>query len=96
MLQIWGFCNSYWELRKQRPKLKKLKKLLMENPYEGPALAGQEENTENRVNDYLVIISHRLWSEAVSHLFLQQCVMPAMGGQEDGTDQIVHYGFLLD
>lgn len=46
--QIWGFCNSYWELRKQRPKLKKLKKLLMENPYEGPALGGQEEVTENR------------------------------------------------
>ncbi|KAK5606766.1 Sister chromatid cohesion protein DCC1 [Crenichthys baileyi] len=46
--QVWGFCNSYWELRKQRPKLKKLKKLLMENPYEGPALGGQEENTENR------------------------------------------------
>ncbi|CAN9514019.1 unnamed protein product [Ophioblennius macclurei] len=53
--QIWGFCNSYWELRKQRPKLKKLKKLLMENPYEGPAFAGQEEKTENRytVNDLL-------------------------------------------
>ncbi|KAI4810640.1 hypothetical protein KUCAC02_013578 [Chaenocephalus aceratus] len=31
--QIWGFSNSYWELRKQRPKLKKLKK---------------EEDTENR------------------------------------------------
>ncbi|KAF6725404.1 Sister chromatid cohesion protein DCC1 [Oryzias melastigma] len=46
--QVWGFCNSYWELRKQRPKLKKLKKLLMENPYEGPTLRGQEENTENR------------------------------------------------
>ncbi|XP_071757714.1 sister chromatid cohesion protein DCC1 [Centroberyx gerrardi] len=46
--QIWGFCSSYWELRKQRPKLRKLKKLLMENPYEGPALAGQEENTEHR------------------------------------------------
>ncbi|XP_032413679.1 sister chromatid cohesion protein DCC1 [Xiphophorus hellerii] len=46
--QIWGFCNSYWELRKQRPKLKKLKKLLMENPYEGPAIRGQEDNTENR------------------------------------------------
>ncbi|KAM6910089.1 sister chromatid cohesion protein DCC1 [Xenentodon cancila] len=46
--QIWGFCNSYWELRKQRPKLKKLKKLLMENPYEGPAFGGREENTENR------------------------------------------------
>ncbi|CAL9706280.1 unnamed protein product [Knipowitschia caucasica] len=46
--QIWGFCNSYWELRKQRPKLKKLKKLLLENVYEGPALRGEEENTENR------------------------------------------------
>uniref|UniRef100_A0A3P9HHD3 Sister chromatid cohesion protein DCC1 n=2 Tax=Oryzias latipes TaxID=8090 RepID=A0A3P9HHD3_ORYLA len=46
--QVWGFCNSYWELRKQRPKLKKLKKLLMENPYEGPTLRGQEEKTENR------------------------------------------------
>ncbi|XP_053182521.1 sister chromatid cohesion protein DCC1 [Scomber japonicus] len=46
--QIWGFCNSYWELRKQRPKLKKLKKILMENPYEGPAFGGQEENTDNR------------------------------------------------
>ncbi|XP_074538755.1 sister chromatid cohesion protein DCC1 [Halichoeres trimaculatus] len=46
--QIWGFCNSYWELRKQRPKLKKLKKLLMENSYEGPAIGGQEESTENR------------------------------------------------
>ncbi|XP_029359231.1 sister chromatid cohesion protein DCC1 isoform X1 [Echeneis naucrates] len=46
--QIWGFCNSYWELRKGRPKLKKLTKLLMENPYEGPALGGQTEVTENR------------------------------------------------
>ncbi|KAM6994336.1 LOW QUALITY PROTEIN: sister chromatid cohesion protein DCC1 [Tautogolabrus adspersus] len=46
--QIWGFSNSYWELRKQRPKLKKLKRLLMENPYEGPAVGGQEENTETR------------------------------------------------
>ncbi|KAM9851492.1 sister chromatid cohesion protein DCC1 [Aulostomus maculatus] len=46
--QIWGFCNGYWELRRQRPKLKKLMKVLMENPYEGPALRGQEENMENR------------------------------------------------
>nr|XP_057941306.1 sister chromatid cohesion protein DCC1 [Doryrhamphus excisus] len=45
--QIWGFCNSYWEVRKQRPRLKKLLRVLMENPYEGPALAGQQENTEN-------------------------------------------------
>ncbi|XP_053100106.1 sister chromatid cohesion protein DCC1 [Hemicordylus capensis] len=34
--QIAGFSNNYWELRRCRPKLKKLKKLLMENPYEGP------------------------------------------------------------
>nr|XP_040020294.1 sister chromatid cohesion protein DCC1 [Gasterosteus aculeatus aculeatus] len=46
--QIWGFCNSYWELKRQRPRLKKLKAILMENPYEGPALGGQKENTENR------------------------------------------------
>uniref|UniRef100_A0A8C1V3M4 Sister chromatid cohesion protein DCC1 n=1 Tax=Cyprinus carpio TaxID=7962 RepID=A0A8C1V3M4_CYPCA len=36
--QIWGFSNCYWELRRQRPRLKKLKKLLMENPYDGPAV----------------------------------------------------------
>ncbi|XP_060099252.1 sister chromatid cohesion protein DCC1 [Heteronotia binoei] len=34
--QIAGFSNNYWEVRRCRPKLKKLKKLLMENPYEGP------------------------------------------------------------
>ncbi|XP_067386907.1 sister chromatid cohesion protein DCC1 isoform X1 [Emydura macquarii macquarii] len=34
--QIAGFSNNYWELRRCRPKLKKLKTLLMENPYEGP------------------------------------------------------------
>ncbi|XP_035133373.2 sister chromatid cohesion protein DCC1 isoform X3 [Callithrix jacchus] len=34
--EIFGFSNNYWELRRCRPKLKKLKKLLMENPYEGP------------------------------------------------------------
>ncbi|XP_077207712.1 sister chromatid cohesion protein DCC1 isoform X1 [Paroedura picta] len=34
--QIAGFSNNYWELRRCRPKLKKLKKLLMESPYEGP------------------------------------------------------------
>ncbi|XP_054841547.1 sister chromatid cohesion protein DCC1 [Eublepharis macularius] len=34
--QIAGFSNNFWEVRRCRPKLKKLKKLLMENPYEGP------------------------------------------------------------
>ncbi|XP_053700203.1 sister chromatid cohesion protein DCC1 [Synchiropus splendidus] len=41
--QVWGFCNGYWEVRKHRPKLKKLMRVLMENPYEGPAIGGQEE-----------------------------------------------------
>ncbi|XP_075684089.1 sister chromatid cohesion protein DCC1 isoform X2 [Rhinoderma darwinii] len=34
--EISGFSNYYWELRRCRPKMKKLKKLLLENPYEGP------------------------------------------------------------
>ncbi|XP_036904347.1 sister chromatid cohesion protein DCC1 [Sturnira hondurensis] len=34
--EIFGFSNNYWELRRCRPKLKKLKRLLMENTYEGP------------------------------------------------------------
>ncbi|XP_069477655.1 sister chromatid cohesion protein DCC1 isoform X2 [Ambystoma mexicanum] len=34
--QISGFSNHYWELRRCRPKVKKLKKLLTENTYEGP------------------------------------------------------------
>ncbi|KAG1973922.1 sister chromatid cohesion protein DCC1 [Pimephales promelas] len=46
--QIWGFSNSYWELRKQRPRLKKLKKLLMESPYDGPAVGMQEEAPGDR------------------------------------------------
>ncbi|CAH2285829.1 sister chromatid cohesion DCC1 [Pelobates cultripes] len=43
--EIAGFSNHYWELRRCRPKLKKLKKLLMENTYDGP------ENQGNRDND---------------------------------------------
>ncbi|XP_077127517.1 sister chromatid cohesion protein DCC1 isoform X2 [Ranitomeya variabilis] len=34
--EIAGFSNHYWELRRCRPKLKRLKKLLLENVYEGP------------------------------------------------------------
>lgn len=40
--QVWGFSNSYWELKRLRPRLKKLKKLLMESPYEGPTPAYQQ------------------------------------------------------
>lgn len=45
--EIWGFSSCYWELRQQRPRLKKLKRLLLENPYGGPVLGGQED-TENK------------------------------------------------
>lgn len=44
--EIFGFSNNYWELRRCRPKLKKLKKLLMENTYEGPD--SQKEKDSNR------------------------------------------------
>ncbi|KAM4705773.1 sister chromatid cohesion protein DCC1 [Rhinophrynus dorsalis] len=43
--EIAGFSNHYWEVRRCRPKLKKLKKLLMENTYNGP------ENERNRSQD---------------------------------------------
>ncbi|KFZ48517.1 Sister chromatid cohesion protein DCC1, partial [Antrostomus carolinensis] len=33
---IAGFSKNYWELRRCRPKLKKMRKLLMEDPYKGP------------------------------------------------------------
>uniref|UniRef100_A0A8C9TYS9 Sister chromatid cohesion protein DCC1 n=1 Tax=Scleropages formosus TaxID=113540 RepID=A0A8C9TYS9_SCLFO len=45
--QISGFSNSYWEVRPRRPKLKKLKKLLMENPYEGPLVRTVEDSDQN-------------------------------------------------
>ncbi|XP_076826926.1 sister chromatid cohesion protein DCC1 [Brachyhypopomus gauderio] len=46
--QIWGCSNSYWELRRQRPKLKKIKKLLMESPYDGPPLGTQQEAPQQK------------------------------------------------
>ncbi|KAM9163393.1 sister chromatid cohesion protein DCC1 [Pangshura tecta] len=46
--QIAGFSNNYWELRKCRPKLKKLKKLLMENPYEGPESERERALTDSK------------------------------------------------
>ncbi|XP_028843162.1 sister chromatid cohesion protein DCC1 [Denticeps clupeoides] len=42
--QIWGFSSSYWELKRQRPRLKKLKKLLMDSPYEGPAIGVRDDD----------------------------------------------------
>nr|XP_025034473.1 sister chromatid cohesion protein DCC1 isoform X1 [Pelodiscus sinensis] len=46
--QIAGFSNNYWELRRCRPKLKKLRKLLMENPYEGPDREREKAVTDSK------------------------------------------------
>ncbi|NWJ10733.1 DCC1 protein, partial [Crypturellus undulatus] len=46
--QIAGFSNNYWELRRCRPKLKKLRKLLMEDPYEGPDSAKDQASATSK------------------------------------------------
>uniref|UniRef100_F1MTU0 Sister chromatid cohesion protein DCC1 n=1 Tax=Bos taurus TaxID=9913 RepID=F1MTU0_BOVIN len=46
--QIFGFSNNYWELRRCRPKLKKLKKLLMENTYEGPDSEKEKDSSHSK------------------------------------------------
>uniref|UniRef100_A0A2K5LBT3 Sister chromatid cohesion protein DCC1 n=1 Tax=Cercocebus atys TaxID=9531 RepID=A0A2K5LBT3_CERAT len=46
--EIFGFSNNYWELRRCRPKLKKLKKLLMENPYEGPDSQKEKDSNSSK------------------------------------------------
>ncbi|XP_038934716.1 sister chromatid cohesion protein DCC1 isoform X4 [Rattus norvegicus] len=46
--EIFGFSNNYWELRRCRPKLKKLKKLLMENTYEGPDSQKEEDPSRSK------------------------------------------------
>ncbi|NWS66508.1 DCC1 protein, partial [Crotophaga sulcirostris] len=43
--EIAGFSNNYWELRRCRPKLKKLRKLLMEDLYEGPDSQKEQTST---------------------------------------------------
>nr|XP_005908734.1 PREDICTED: sister chromatid cohesion protein DCC1 [Bos mutus] len=46
--EIFGFSNNYWELRRCRPKLKKLKKLLMENTYEGPDSEKEKDSSHSK------------------------------------------------
>ncbi|KAK6490875.1 sister chromatid cohesion protein DCC1-like isoform X1 [Huso huso] len=46
--RISGFSNCYWELRRCRPKVKKLKKLLMDNAYEGPDSENERNSTEQK------------------------------------------------
>ncbi|KAJ7338090.1 hypothetical protein JRQ81_010653 [Phrynocephalus forsythii] len=56
--QISGISKNFWELRKCRPKLKKLKKLLMENPYGGPdgekESASASSKVENQTGEALL------------------------------------------
>lgn len=43
-VQVWAVAKSYLELRKCRPRIHKLKKLLQENPYKG-----DDDKTKNKV-----------------------------------------------
>nr|XP_003224879.1 PREDICTED: sister chromatid cohesion protein DCC1 [Anolis carolinensis] len=47
-VQIAGVSKNFWELRRCRPKLKKLKKLLMETPYEGPDSQQEQTSTNSK------------------------------------------------
>ncbi|KAB0407554.1 hypothetical protein E2I00_019464, partial [Balaenoptera physalus] len=49
--EIFGFSNNYWELRRCRPKLKKLKKLLMENTYEGPDSQKEKDSNHSKASE---------------------------------------------
>ncbi|XP_039221018.1 sister chromatid cohesion protein DCC1 [Crotalus tigris] len=56
--EIAGFSNNFWELRRCRPKLKKLKKLLLEYPYEGPDSEKERIDTNSKytTEDFLDLV----------------------------------------
>ncbi|XP_064010277.1 sister chromatid cohesion protein DCC1 isoform X1 [Pogoniulus pusillus] len=54
--QIAGFSNNYWELRRCRPKLKKLRKLLMEDSYKGPDNQKDQAFSKYTTEDLLSLI----------------------------------------
>lgn len=59
IFQIFDFSNNYWELRRCRPKLKKLKKLLMENTYEGPDSQKEKDSNHSKVR---LIFIYFVWN----------------------------------
>ncbi|XP_053569176.1 sister chromatid cohesion protein DCC1 [Bombina bombina] len=67
--EISGLSNHYWELRKCRPKLKKLKKLLMDNTYDGPEndLEPEQNNSLYTTEDLLDQIQASK-KELINHL----------------------------
>ena len=54
MLQVGSVIYNYYELRKIKPRLKKLYNLLAENPYRGKECEGDELDTGSKV---LIILS---------------------------------------
>ncbi|XP_040287943.1 sister chromatid cohesion protein DCC1 [Bufo bufo] len=65
--EIAGFSNHYWELRRCRPKLKKLKKLMLENPYEGPENE-QDTRASMYTTDDLLDQIQASYEELMDHL----------------------------
>ncbi|KAE8599573.1 hypothetical protein XENTR_v10017236 [Xenopus tropicalis] len=66
--EIAGFSNHYWELRRCRPKLKKLKKLLMENTYNGPENERESQDNSLHTTEDLLNMIQASNEELVDHL----------------------------
>ena len=66
VIQVCGCISAYYELRHQRPKLQKLKKLLEETAYRGETFEKQMKNSFTRVGrkvtkkflNIMVIVDH--------------------------------------
>ncbi|XP_044277436.1 sister chromatid cohesion protein DCC1 [Varanus komodoensis] len=73
--QIAGFSKTFWELRRCQPKLKKLKKLLMENPYEGPDSEQERTSTKSKYTTEDLLEQVQASEEEIMHqlLILKAC-----------------------
>ncbi|XP_053916623.1 sister chromatid cohesion protein DCC1 [Cuculus canorus] len=73
--EIAGFSNNYWELRRCRPKLKKLRKLLMEDPYEGPDSQKDQTSTFSKyTTEDLLSLIQASEEEILHHLqYIDAC-----------------------
>ncbi|XP_033614823.1 sister chromatid cohesion protein DCC1 [Fukomys damarensis] len=67
--EIFGFSNNYWELRRCRPKLQKLRKLLKENTYEGPDSPKEvDSNRSKYTTEDLLDVIQASEEEIMAHL----------------------------
>ncbi|XP_063113743.1 sister chromatid cohesion protein DCC1 isoform X1 [Cavia porcellus] len=67
--EIFGFANNYWELRRCRPKLQKLRRLLMKNTYEGPDSPKEmDSNRTTYTTEDLLDVIQASKEEIMSHL----------------------------